>query len=86
MSSHQRTKWTPGPWRRDLFHNGALGGRVVGRDGTPVGSVTRKADKPYDQKLADLALLSAAPELYAELERLDPTNPVLAKARGETDE
>ena len=32
---------------------------------------------------AEALLGSYAPELYAELARIDPTNPILAKARGE---
>jgi hypothetical protein len=32
---------------------------------------------------ANAHLFATAPELYAELARIDPTNPVLAKARGE---
>jgi len=35
----------------------------------------------WPENEANACLIAAAPKLYAELARLDPTNPVLAKAR-----
>ena len=43
-----------------------------------------KQSEPSVMVRANAALIAAAPDLYEELHRLDPTNPVLAKARGES--
>lgn len=72
------TKFTNGKWVYD-----ELNGSVV-IDGI---EVMRFDDCDIDADemtgRANCQLIAAAPDLYAELERLDPTNPALAKARGE---
>ena len=67
-------KFTPGPWRFSPWHVEEGNPCVRAPEGWIIASFSSDAD----------ALLgSYAPELYAELARIDPTNPVLAKARGE---
>jgi hypothetical protein len=62
------TKFTPGPWEISKSASSINGARILSVDKW-VASVTRKADKPFDQKIADAHLIAAAPELYEELER-----------------
>lgn len=64
------TKFTRGPWHfrpRGHLINGAW---IIAENGTRIANVSRGADKPTYQKLADGLLIAAAPELYAELDRL----------------
>ena len=66
-------KFTPGPWE---ITRGLITVQVyidkcscfIGRN---------------EEAMANAHLIAAAPELYAELARINPNNPVLAKARGE---
>ena len=73
-------KFTPGPYCVEV--EDLRGGRFF--------SVCTKYDyiidglHESDNGNANAHLFATAPELYAELARIDPTNPVLAKARGET--
>lgn len=83
-------KFTRGPWRWDKSREYGYA-RLESDDCVvlePGGM--NDGDSPItwmgeEMTEADAALIVAAPELYAELERIDPNNPVLAKARGETE-
>jgi hypothetical protein len=92
------TKWTPGPWEyvESTEHHGPYVTTAYGSTvcdcyamSDPSAPAVRNGGTSVPiLHLAEMAnpnarLIAAAPELYAELERLDPQNPVLAKARGE---
>ena len=61
---------TPGPWRAKHGFTGLNGCRIIGRNDLHVASITRKADKPIDQKQADLRLILAAPTMLAALKEI----------------
>ena len=68
-------KFTPGPYcvetaARYFFVSSKQGYLIGGLENNETGE-------------ANAHLFAASFELYAELARIDPTNPVLAKARGE---
>jgi hypothetical protein len=59
---------TPGPWTIEGVGVGGHyktinGARIVDCNGVCVATITRKADKPIDQKKADARLIAAAPDL-----------------------
>ena len=70
-------KFTPGPWRID----GSLTPWVMAGH-LHIATIVGCLDGNW--RSANAFLMVTAPELYAELARIDPANPVLAKARGET--
>lgn len=89
-------KFTKGPWSVDHYalHVESIGcrkaparvcdirgwGYLTGKGHGALG--LSQSEAILIQK-ANAYLIAAAPELYDELARIDPTNPVLAKARGE---
>jgi hypothetical protein len=70
------TKWTPGPWRANLHHTQESAGRTYGwiNGGgqiVPLAGVTLGVEGcSQDEGRANARLIAAAPELYAELERV----------------
>jgi len=86
-----KPKFTPGPW----IGLGPSFGDPSPRYTTEIetdwdyeGAENRQIcempfDYYYEENEANAHLIAAAPSLYAELERLDPTNPMLVIARGE---
>jgi DNA-binding MurR/RpiR family transcriptional regulator len=61
MADTKTTAPTPGPWRIERrHHSGINGAAIVGADGTRVVTITNKADKPIDQKVADAEIIVAA--------------------------
>lgn len=85
-----KTKFTQGPWDviSDPLHFDSMT-TVVGKGYDPAKHPVMRmivqvgGHAEVAELEADARLIAAAPSLYAELERLDPTNPVLATARGE---
>lgn len=75
-------KFTRGPWIRangyfvysDKYRTIMIGA-CHPLDGTK---------EELDRAFANACLFASAPELYDELERIDPNNPALFRARGET--
>jgi hypothetical protein len=57
------TKHTPGPWRVRMNWQGTFNGSSIWSGGVRVCTLPLKADKPYDQKVADAALIAAGPDL-----------------------
>jgi hypothetical protein len=70
------TKFTPGPWKISEYRNGHSM-IIEGADEFDT------AEVGYPNRDANAHLIAAAPLMYSELERLDPSNPILAIARGE---
>lgn len=75
--------FTPGPWSRSQ-----IGGHYPIYDGHSAVPAATVHERMYftgeGTANANAHLIAAAPELYSELERLDPENPTLRKARGES--
>ena len=73
-------KFTPGPWNGMIFSHEPKEIIIIDTERARwLASIENGAPETE----ANAHLIAAAPELYAELARIDPTNPVLAKARGE---
>ncbi len=85
------TKWTEGPWFIYTKYGSYAGDNICiyapDDDNDPWHVATAEAECGGEneacQTPANAHLIAAAPTLYRELERLDPGNPALAKARGE---
>jgi hypothetical protein len=75
------TKFTPAPWK--IGAPPPNGEQTIGTASGMMVAVATTGVGMGEETLANAHLIAAAPDLYAELERLDPTNPALAKARGE---
>lgn len=58
-------KWTPGPWRHAAKASSVVGLPVIGPMGAAIANVHAR-----DEMMANAALIAAAPELAAALERL----------------
>lgn len=58
-------KPTPGPWMVQLHAGKTVHGAAIVSAAAlvKIATLTRSADKPYDQKAADARLLAAAPDL-----------------------
>ena len=54
---------TPGPWHI-VVRASINGARIASSDGTVIGGVSAAADKPLDQKRADVRLIAAAPTMF----------------------
>ena len=82
-------KFTPGPWfaindgTKNEPMRSVKAARIAGQKPRHEVAICATGDSPQEMENANAYLIATAPELYAELARIDPTNPVLAKARGE---
>jgi hypothetical protein len=69
------SKFTPGPWKivapRHNEPNGVNGAKIWSSTNLPVCGVPRRADRPLDQKKADLSLIAAAPDMYEALKEIE---------------
>jgi hypothetical protein len=79
--------WTRGPW--SVGPRGKTRSRINGPGWFGLAKVVVRMNGSNEdsvQGVANANLIAAAPELYAELKKIDPKNRALAKARGDTHE
>ncbi len=57
---------TPGPWRFTLGNGSSWNGAIIWSDTIKIATMTKPADKPFQQKEADTRLIAAAPDLARE--------------------
>ena len=58
---------TPGPWKVKIKKNSM---RILGADNLSVANISHKGKREEEQKLLDLRLIAAAPELLVALKNL----------------